>query len=184
MIRAFVALALPATLRDALEELQADLETGRAVEPENLHLTLAFLGEHPAPVLEDVHDELEAIRLAPFPLRIDGLGVFGGRKPRVLFADIAAEPGLTALHRKVLGAARAAGLEPGRAKFRPHVTLARFGGDALTGEEAAALDRFLQAHVDFAAAPFQVTDFRLFRSTLTRRGPVYDEMARYPLDAG
>ena len=54
MIRAFVAIRPPEDIVDALEEVQADLAAGRPVAPENLHITLVFLGEHPAPQLEDL----------------------------------------------------------------------------------------------------------------------------------
>ena len=68
MIRSFVAIRPPEDVCDALLELQADVPVGRPVAPENLHFTLLFLGEHPAPVVEDVAAELARIRAAPLAL--------------------------------------------------------------------------------------------------------------------
>ena len=54
MIRCFAAIELPVGLRKELELIQIGLPTGRLIDPENLHLTLVFLGELPANVVEDV----------------------------------------------------------------------------------------------------------------------------------
>ena len=70
------------------------------MERDALHLTLVFLGEHPEPVIEDVHFALEAIRLPAFCLRLAELGLFGEGRPRLLHADVVAEPRLGRLRRR------------------------------------------------------------------------------------
>lgn len=181
MIRAFVGIRMPEEIEDALLGVQAGLPVGRAVEPENFHLTLAFLGEHPAPVIEDVHLALDAIRVPRFELSITGLGFFGGARPRVFFAEIGAEPTLKRLHDKVVQAARGAGIALERQRFSPHVTLARFRG-GLVGEDAAEMREFAVRRMGFRAGPFPVEAFTLFRSHLGRNGPNYEVLAEYPLD--
>lgn len=180
MIRAFVGIPLPGEAADALEAAQAGIPAGRVVPYDNFHLTLAFLGEQPRTVLEDVHDVLDAVRVPAFALRVEGLGMFGGARPRVLFAEVAAEPGLDRLRRKVLRAVHEAGVELPRARFHPHVTLARFG-DGLRGEEAADMQAFLARRMAVRAGPFEVGCFVLYRSHLGRAGPVYEALAEYPL---
>lgn len=182
MIRAFVALPLPDQVCDTLEAAQAGLPAGRPVPPENLHLTLVFLGEHPEPVIEDVHLALEDLRAPGFDLTIDGIGVFGGAVPRLLYASVAPEPALAHLRRKVARAAREGGLTPEGGRFTPHVTLARFPKD-LSGEDLQALQAFLGRRTALAAGPFAVEGFSLYRSHLGRNGPAYEELAHYPLDA-
>lgn len=181
MIRAFVGLPLPEEVADALEAAQAGMPTGRIVPYDNLHVTIAFLGEQPRPVLEDAHDALDGVRVPVFSLRIDGLGMFGGARPRVLFAQVAAEPGLAQLHRKVLRAVRGAGIELPRERFHPHVTLARFG-DGLRGQEAAEMQAFVARRIGVRAGPFPVESFVLYRSHLGRAGPAYETIAEYPLE--
>jgi len=180
VIRAFVGIPLPEEAADALEAAQAGIPAGRIVPYDNFHLTLAFLGEQPRPVLEDVHDALEAVRVPGFSLRVDGLGMFGGARPRVLFAELAVEPGLAQLHRKVLRAVREAGIELPRERFRPHVTLARFG-DGLRGEDAAEMQAFVARRIGVRAGPFAVERFVLYRSHLGRAGPTYEALSEYPL---
>jgi RNA 2',3'-cyclic 3'-phosphodiesterase len=180
VIRAFVGIPLPGEVADALEAAQAGIPAGRIVPYENFHVTIAFLGEQPRPVLEDAHDALAAVRVPGFSLRIDELGVFGGARPRVLFASVAPEPGLAQLHRKVLRAVREAGIELPRERFHPHVTLARFG-DGLRGEDAAEMEAFVARRIGLRAGPFPVESFVLYRSHLGRAGPTYEALAEYPL---
>ena len=180
MIRAFVGLPLAEEAADALEAAQAGMPCGRIVPYDNFHVTLAFLGEQPRTVLEDVHDALGEVRVPGFALKIEGLGMFGAARPRVLFAEMAAEPALARLHRKVLRAVREAGIELPRARFRPHVTLARFG-DGLRGEDAAEMQAFVARRICVRAGPFAVESFVLYRSHLGRAGPTYEVLAEYPL---
>ena len=183
MIRAFVAIALPERIVRPLTAAQAGLPCGRPVAPENLHLTVAFLGEHPEPVIEDVHLALEAIRAPGFASNLSGTGLFGGKRPRALYAQVQPEPALNRLRQKVLQAARGAGLRLPRERYSPHVTLARFNA-GLNGDEAQEMRDFAARRMDFTAGPFEVGEFLLMRSTLGRNGPVYEELAAYPLGGG
>ena len=183
MIRAFVGIPLPEPVADALGAAQAGMPSGREVPQDNFHITLAFLGEQPEPVVEEAHHALAALRAPAFSLRIEGLGMFGGARPRTLFAEVPTEPGLAHLHRKVQRAVHGAGIELERRRFRPHVTLARFGNDGLRGEEAVEMQGFVARRMGLSAGPFEVGEFVLFRSHLGRAGPIYEPLAEYPLTA-
>ena len=181
MIRAFVAIALPERILRPLTAAQAGLPAGRPVAPENFHLTIAFLGEHPEPVIEDVHLALDRIRAPGFALTLSGTGLFGARRPRALYAAVRPEPALGRLRKKVLQAARDAGLRLPRGRYSPHVTLARFNA-GLRGEEAIEMRDFAARRMGFTAGPFEAGEFLLMRSTLGRNGPVYQELAAYSLN--
>lgn len=181
MIRAFVGIPLPDDVVRALTAAQAGLPAGRPVPPENFHITVAFLGEHPEPLVEDVHYALDRIRAPSFELSLAGLGMFGGGKPRVLFAEVRPEPLLSHLREKVLQAARGAGIRLDRARYSPHVTLARFNA-GLKGEDAEKMREFAVRRMSFRTGPFLVDEFVLYRSTLGRNGPIYEELAAYPLN--
>ncbi|MFV0513329.1 MAG: RNA 2',3'-cyclic phosphodiesterase [Jhaorihella sp.] len=179
-MRAFLALDLPRGTKDALTRLRAELPVGRPVPAENLHLTLAFLGEQPEAVLSDLHDELESVRALRFDLGISGLGCFGSRSPKILFAAVSPDPGLGDLRRKIVGAARRAGIALARERFRPHVTLARFG-KGLPAFEAARLGGLMQAHAGLTVPPQTVAGYSLVRSILRPQGALHEELARYRL---
>lgn len=177
-MRVFVAIPVPEDIREALEDLQADLPTGRPADPETFHVTLAFLGEEPDQRVEAAHEALSGLAAAPFTLRLDGLGSFGGREMQVLFAAVAPSEPLAALHRKVLSLLHGTGIMPDRQRFRPHVTLARFR----PGEgRDPALARFLARHAGFGSAPFAASEVVLYRSHLTKGGAVHEPLAEYPL---
>jgi 2'-5' RNA ligase len=179
-MRCFVAIDLPDEARAALEAVQDQLRVGRVSDPETLHLTLAFLGEQPDAALEEMHLALEAMRAAPFTLQLRGLGTFGGRSPRVLWAGVEPQPALRALHEKVRGAAHVAGIELPRERFRPHVTIARFG-ERLQPGELDKLTGFLSRFEQFPAPPFEVEEVVLFRSILHRDGAIHEPLEAYPL---
>ena len=178
-MRAFIAIELPDPVRDVLEGLQEAMPLGRPVDPEQMHLTLAFLGEQPDELIEAAHHALEGIRFPAFELQLAGLGTFGDRQPTVLWAGLR-EPGqLKALHDRLLPALHGAGIVLERRRYRPHVTIARF--DRTAQPEHERLARFLQRWETFPSPPFEVREFVLWRSTLLKSGAAHEELARYPL---
>lgn len=178
MIRAFLALFPPDALRDRLADLAEDLDDGRPVAWENLHLTLSFLGEVRPETLEDAAVEMERVA-APAPwIEIDGLDVFGGGDPRSAHARVRPAPALTELRAALRRACRAGGLELPRERFTPHITLARFPARAPAGPD---LHRWLRDHIAFRADPFAPAAAHLMRSDLTQDGPNYTELMEIPL---
>lgn len=180
MIRAFVGLPLPEHAADAMILGQAGLDVGRLVPRENFHLTLAFLGERPKPVLEDLHGLLDGISMPSITIHARGLDMFGGDRPRALFADVVPNDDLTRLRKRVRQAARHASIELDHERFRPHITLARFS-PGMGPEERAALDGHISRRMHRVDATFTVDHFALFQSHLGRKGPHYDVLAEYPL---
>ncbi len=178
-MRVFVAIDLPEPVLDVLEAVQDDLPVGRHMARETLHLTLAFLGDQDDS-LEALHDELGTLGSAPFDLRLQGVGIFGGRQPRALWAGVGEQPRLSALRARVRGSARRAGIALPRERFRPHVTLARFG-QRLRAEEVAKIGMFMERNGGFGTDPFGVTEVTLFQSVLHRDGAVHEALATYPL---
>lgn len=177
MIRAFVAIPAPDDLVPALEAAQTGLRVGRLVPGENFHITLAFLDDQPVDVLEELHDALACITLPPPVIALDGLGVFGGSAPRLLFAEIAPNPSLTALRKQVWSAARSVGIQMNHKRFHPHITLARFG--RLTPDELANLQNFIARRMGFAKGDAPAPGFALFASIRAPEGAIYDPMAEY-----
>lgn len=179
-MRAFLALPLPEHIQEALERLQDTLPLGRAVAPENLHLTLAFLDEQPEAHLRALHEQLSEIKAPVLELQIKGVNALGGKTPRVLVADVVPDPGLVALQRRIRNTVQAAGIALPRVRFRPHVTLMRFAR-RMEAAEMQPIGAALQGHGDFSLSPFHIDHFALFQSTLLPEGPRYEVLAEYPL---
>ena len=81
MIRSFIGLPLPEHAVRGLQSLQTGLPIARAVEPENLHLTLAFLDNQPEAMLRSLAEDLGEIRFDPFEIRLSGISLLGGKQP-------------------------------------------------------------------------------------------------------
>lgn len=178
-MRAFLAIPMPDPVRHALEAVQEAVPVGRPSDPDQLHLTLAFLGEQPDELIESAHHALETLRHPSFDLQLRGLGTFGDRQPASLWAGVADPRPVRALRDRLLPLLHGAGIVLDRARFRPHVTLARFPRTA--GPEHERLARFLARWEGFPSPPFRIGSFGLYRSTLLRSGAVHEELASYPL---
>ncbi|WP_100402070.1 RNA 2',3'-cyclic phosphodiesterase [Bacillus sp. FJAT-42315] len=133
----FFALALPESVKKQLHQVfhEHNLPFARAVHEQDLHLTLAFLGEAEEEKLEKARENMaEVLRtFSPFSLTIDSFGTFGKQEqPRIFWAGVKQEPKLHQLQQAVSSACREAGFQLESRPFRPHITLAR----KWRGEEA------------------------------------------------
>jgi len=178
MIRTFVAVPLPAKIRDRLALMAGGVPGARWVSPENMHLTLRFIGDVDEARLEDIDLALKQIEAPAFTLELQGIGQFTtGRKPRTLWVGVAQSELLSRLHQKTESALVRAGFPREERKFAPHVTLAR-----LKEAPPARVGRFLQTHGLFQAGPISVDRFGLYESHMGRDGASYQPIRIYPLD--
>ena len=176
-MRLFIAILLPAPVREVLSELHSGLPGARWVEPEAQHLTLRFMGEVDAGEAEDIDAALTAIHVPAFDLAISGIGSFQSRRRvRSLWVGLGRSEPLERLQGKAESAVVRAGFEPERRKFKPHITLAR-----LKNIPVYHVGAYMETYGTFAMAPFAVTGFTLVRSYLNRDGPHYETLAKYPL---
>src|SRR5258708_38019215 len=112
MPRLFTAIEIPQAIRQHLGLIRAPLSGAKWVEPENMHITLRFAGDIDGRTADEFASLLSGIRARPFPISIQGVGAFGGREPKVLWAGVEAGDELDAFARAHERAARGAGLEP------------------------------------------------------------------------
>jgi 2'-5' RNA ligase len=168
--RLFISLELPASVTQRLAELDPHLRGVRWLAPEQMHLTLSFLGDVSAAVAEALRKNLSAIEWKAFFLPLSGLGTFPGKgRPNILWIGVGTgHPHLFQLHKRVQEAAIRAGLEPDLRSFHPHVTLAR-----CRDVSAESIRPFLRAHAAFDAGMIHVESFCLNSSELTPAGSVY-----------
>ena len=179
MPRLFIALPVPDEIAEELAGLQSGVPNARWLVAENLHVTLCFAGEVHGAVQRDLEEELADIAGPPFPIALAGVDNFSsGRQPKALVALVEKSERLDWLQQKVSTVARNCGIEVERRKFRPHVTLARFGGGAETGHHIA---QFMASHSTFRAGPWMAQHFALYSSRSGGGGRVYTEEAAYDL---
>ena len=105
--------------------------------------------------------------------RVSGVGRFEQRSGGALWAGVEPKTPVSELASKVDRACVAAGLEPERRAFHPHITLARW--NRRSSDYARDFER---RNADLKSEPFLVTSFILFESRLSRHGAYYEEIAR------
>jgi 2'-5' RNA ligase len=182
-LRTFIGIGLESAVRDRLVALQENL--GRAgsevkwVEPENLHVTLLFLGEVDA---RDVPAVCRAVSdgcrdHAAFPLSVETVGCFpNSRRPRILWAGVGqGTQEVCTLHDSLepplldLGCYRKE-----ERHYTPHITLGRVKSDRPTDKLALALSR----QAGWKGGEITVHEVLVMSSELTPKGPVYTVMGR------
>lgn len=176
MHRLFVAIRPPATVRAQLLAAMGGVGGARWQSEDQIHLTLRFVGEVDRHQAVDVHAALGAVHYPPFELALAGVGAFERRgEPTTLWAAVAPQEPVKALHRKVDQALARIGLEPESRAYAAHITLARLP------RGAGPVGHFLHAAGRLTSPPFAVEDFSLFESSLTPEGAVYTAIERYRL---
>ena len=181
--RLFIAIDPPADIREQLTTLCCGLPDARWVQPEQLHLTLCFIGEVDGTTFLDIREALAEIVFPPFTLHLRGVGFFPPRgQPRVVWAGVAPCEPLMVLQRKIATRLFQLGVELENRKFSPHITLAR-----LQQTPASKVGKYLAINGLFASNPFAVDRFVLYSSVLGKKGASHCVEQAYPLaptDAG
>ena len=181
LIRAFVALPIPALQREALARYSAACAQAapdlRWVPAPNLHLTLRFLGSREPEVLDALQARLGALQSPRFELELGGLGTFGGQRARVVWIGLTAgQAAAQSLAAQVEAACEASGLEPEPRPLRAHLTLAR------SRERGGVVVPRLPPLPGLAG--WSADSFVLYRSRLGKGPAQYEELATYPLLPG
>ncbi|HQE92078.1 MAG TPA: RNA 2',3'-cyclic phosphodiesterase [Anaerolineae bacterium] len=189
-MRTFIAVPLSAQVVDRLAETQRALrrrcpeQAVAWIKPENIHLTLFFLGDMVPECQASVEAAMTAIARHAHPLTftVQGLGAFPNvNRPRVIWVGLDEPTGqLALLHRAVNEAMASIGFQPEDRRFSPHLTLGRIRqrasreeaqavGDAIRGTEVGQLGTVLAEEMIF------------FRSVLKSSGAEYTPLARFTL---
>lgn len=168
--RLFVSLDLPVAVAELLVRLNPSVPGVRWLAADQIHLTLAFLGNVAAAAEEKLCANLRAIQFTSFFLPLQGVGSFPARgQPKIIWIGVGrGHPHLFQLHKRVTDAALAAGLDADLRPWRPHVTLARC--DKVS---AQSIRPFLRAEGDFDAGLVPIDAFQLKSSLLTPGGSIH-----------
>jgi len=194
-IRCFIAIELSQELRDRVAAIQASLQRDewsdqvRWVRPENVHLTLKFLGNVPeeriTAINQAIREAIAVVGVVPFTLRVVGLGAFPNfRRPAVIWVGV--EDGIERLLRLQEGieaAMERLGFQREDRPFHPHLTLGRVNRRASSGYRRK-LGEALQARQVGEIGYMRVEEISLMRSQLHPQGAIYTQLATHPLPSG
>ena len=200
MIRTFLAVELPASLKQALVQVQADVRNRISrelspamriqwVRPDLIHLTVKFLGDIPEDHVEALQSVVgDALRsVPPFSIEVARLGVFPDlRAPRVLWVGLASGPVgngastvLSHLAETIERSVEGLGYPREARPFNPHLTLARIKEGSKEVGRALARIGLLDGEVQLGQ--LDVRTVALIKSELRPSGSVYTKLWEVPL---
>jgi len=177
MARLFTGIEIPEDVKDQLSDLQQPLPGVRWIDDDDLHLTLRFVGDIEKRMAEEFALALSEIsHVGVFEMRLSGLGTFGGRDVRQIWAGVESGPELRALARAHERAAQSAGLPVEKRTFKPHVTIAR-----ARHSRDETIARFLARHGAFRSHAFTVSHASMFSAKPITGGGPYVVEERFSL---
>ncbi len=183
-MRCFIAIELPETAKTALFDLQRDLakcgSDVRWVKPDNIHLTLQFLGDIEENIVESIIGSIKGTccKHSAFKLEIAGINVFPNlRSPSVLWVGLGSHEYLSAIQMDIETKMTSLGIKPENRRFIPHLTLGRF-------KSSSGKNNLLDIVKLKRSAKFgliKVNSVSLMRSNLGRTGATYSTIAKIDL---
>lgn len=166
-MRLFISINLNDVMKDALMDIQDTVRNhgirGSDTVPENMHLTLAFIGEYDDP--DCVKSIVESIEIRPFEIKLKGIGAFRD----LWWVGIENSAPLQAVARRLRRALADADIPFDKKNFSPHITIIRRAGGRL--EDVPAEE--LESHF---GASMTVDHISLMRSDRGKHGMIYTEL--------
>ena len=187
-IRCFLAIELPAELKERLNRFIADLKMQASgvkwVRSDSLHITLKFLGNQSANRVDTLVTALlnRPVNVPAFEVQVAGFGAFPTqRRPRVFWLGVESRPHppLYALFEQLEDRLEPLGFEKENRRFSPHLTIGR----VKSGQSFDSLWQWVETH-PFEDYRFAVQSYSLMQSILKPSGAEYRALQKYPLHAG
>lgn len=181
-IRSFIAFDIDneAVLKKMMEAQNLLIRTGanlKMVKPENIHITMRFLGNITPPTVEKVFEEMKKVQFIPFDVKIQVIGVFPHmRYPRVVWVGITeGADQMQSIFSQLEPRLRKLGFAPDSKGFSPHLTIAR----VKSGRNKAELVKCISENANSEFGVIRAECLRLKRSNLTPKGPVYSTLKEF-----
>lgn len=168
-MRTFIAIDLPEEVKQYLKGLQKQLGNAKLTLVKDFHLTLKFLGEVSEEKIEEIKLLLREIKFKAFKTRLTNIGVFPSENYiRVVWVGLE-EGDIKKLQKDVDDKLQK--MFPKEKRFSAHLTLARV---KFVDNKEKFIDSIKKIKVD--KKEFDVCEFKLKKSTLTKQGPVYEDL--------
>lgn len=144
----------------------------KLVEPNNVHLTLKFLGETEETMTDEIENIMKnAIKdIKPFKVKLSGSGVFPNQNYiKVVWIGILNGEIIGEIANKIDEPLTKLGFERERRRFSPHLTIAR----VKTAKNKEKLMQIVNNYKEIEFKEFEISSIKLKKSELTPKGPIY-----------
>ena len=183
-MRLFIAIPLPDTFQNIIAKIQKSIDKFgklKLVKPENVHLTLKFLGDVNENKIDKINKRLSFLKnINTFTISVRGLGTFPNvKRPRVIW--MGTEKGfdeINELQKKIDSSLEDMGFKKEN-RFHPHYTIARVKFIA----EKEKIEKFLKENTDLIFGEYTVDKIMLMESKLSPKGPRYYTIEEFHLKA-
>jgi len=174
--RIFIAIDLPADVKEVLSSLQTEEQGVRWVHKDQLHITLLYLGNLHDRAINEVVQSLADVNHEPFDFQVNGAGCFPDKNhPKVIYAAVSEKSGLMKLRNKIVQQAGKFCDKPDNRKYKPHITLARIKGRNVNFSTDILLSQ------NFEPLNVSAESYYLYESRLTKDGAKYKKLNRFDL---
>jgi len=180
--RGFIALDIEPNdeIRKFMEGLEKTGAPLKMVNPNDIHITIKFLGDTEEDKVQDISEVVRRVleEKEPFTIDLEGVGAFphlGYMK--VVWIGTKEEPRLQKVAHRVEEELVPVGFPRDDKGFSPHVTVARVKG----GKNKDRLKDTIKNYEGFFFKTHKVTKLKLMKSTLTKKGPIYETLEEYYL---
>ncbi len=174
-MRLFIAFDVPAEIKKYISSLQEllDADSAKLVFPSDFHLTLKFLGDVSESEAGQINALLSTVSFKAFIATLDGTGTFPSeQRINVFWIGLAPADKVIAVQKEIDIALK--GLFPPDARFHPHITLVRVKFVKDKNKFGESLKK-----IKIEPKEFKIESFKLIKSTLTKRGVVYEGVAEF-----
>ncbi|MBU8891509.1 MAG: RNA 2',3'-cyclic phosphodiesterase [Bacteroidales bacterium] len=185
MKRTFIAIKISNTksISEVYQNIRLELKDERVkwVEEQNLHITLAFLGDTDEKDIDNVCNMLSEYTegLNPFLIKITGLGVFRNvNNPKALWLGIKKSEDLNQIYNKINVAISLFGFTIQSKDFRPHLTIGR----TKFLKNRSKLKNLIEKYKETQIEQLKISEVYFYESILTSEGPVYKVIKKYNLN--
>ncbi len=182
MIRSFIAIEIPDSIRSQIAALQEEMRRLQShvswVTPRNIHVTMKFLGDIQESLVPQIGSVLGKISSCtrPFQITIENLGFFpNARRPRVLWVGVTdRQQQLKTLFQEIEEGLVPFGFTLEKRGFTPHLTIGRVRNPRGINEVVARMQSF-----NFPPESFEAKGIVFMKSTLKPTGAVYEPLGRF-----
>ena len=172
-MRCFIAVDLSEEARKELEKAQKEIPEGKFnfVNPKQIHLTVKFLGDIDEKKVDEIKGVMSSIKFSKFKAKIGSIGFFSRDFIRVIWASVEPKDKLVEIHDVIDKELEKIGIEKDLRPFESHATLARVKRIENKSEFIEKL-----GNIKIKPLEFIVDKILLKKSTLTKQGPIYENL--------